>query len=326
MVEIWSPELLAGAIEQAALAVLVADATGVITYANPRLTGMTGYTVDELVGMNIAELNDDWLHQQEAVWSVVAQGDAWSGRIRARGKDGERFYAQAWISPVRAPCGTITHFIGISETARKRKRFEDGGQRREHGGRRSVDDYVSVVDRDGTILYLNHTIPGRTREQTVGTNIYDYVLPEQRQRLCAALTHVFEKGQPTRGELIPGEPMGETSSFNTSVGPILHGRKVVAAAISSRDARHSPLPEGTERLQTVVPPRDAPPGGCVPDLSQRELDVLVLLARGLTNRDIASSLVISKRTVDCHVSHILGKLRVPNRTAAVVAAEQEGYL
>lgn len=55
-------------------------------------------------------------------------------------------------------------------------------------------------------------------------------------------------------------------------------------------------------------------------LTPRELEVLHLLAGGKTNRDIASALIISERTVDRHVSNILGKLGVPSRTAATAYA------
>ncbi len=61
-------------------------------------------------------------------------------------------------------------------------------------------------------------------------------------------------------------------------------------------------------------------------LSDREKQVLRLIADGLTNCSIAEHLVISQRTVDHHVSHILTKLAVPNRTVATLAAQQAGLL
>ena len=51
-------------------------------------------------------------------------------------------------------------------------------------------------------------------------------------------------------------------------------------------------------------------------LTAREAEVLNLLARGYTNREIAAALVISVKTVSVHVSHILRKLGVPNRLEA----------
>jgi DNA-binding NarL/FixJ family response regulator len=60
------------------------------------------------------------------------------------------------------------------------------------------------------------------------------------------------------------------------------------------------------------------------DLTERELDVLRLLAVGLTNREISNSLFISQNTAGVHVSHILAKLGVPNRAMAAAVAERLG--
>lgn len=59
-------------------------------------------------------------------------------------------------------------------------------------------------------------------------------------------------------------------------------------------------------------------------LSDRELQVIELVAAGLTNQDIAAVLEISKRTVDNHVSNILKKTRTENRVALVLWALQWG--
>ncbi|WP_432534742.1 response regulator [Kineococcus arenarius] len=61
-------------------------------------------------------------------------------------------------------------------------------------------------------------------------------------------------------------------------------------------------------------------------LSQRERDVLVLVARGTTNREIARSLFISEATVKTHLTHLYAKLGVPDRAAAVAAAYDRGIL
>jgi DNA-binding NarL/FixJ family response regulator len=68
-------------------------------------------------------------------------------------------------------------------------------------------------------------------------------------------------------------------------------------------------------------PRDrAAPGG----LTERELEVVHLLGRGLANRQIAEELVISVRTVDRHVENILGKLALASRGQVVHWAAKQG--
>jgi DNA-binding NarL/FixJ family response regulator len=60
------------------------------------------------------------------------------------------------------------------------------------------------------------------------------------------------------------------------------------------------------------------------DLSERELEVLGLVAEGLTNRDIAQRLVLSEHTVNRHVANILRKLGLNSRAAAASLAGRHG--
>ncbi|CAN5536111.1 response regulator transcription factor [soil metagenome] len=69
----------------------------------------------------------------------------------------------------------------------------------------------------------------------------------------------------------------------------------------------------------MLPPADEP-------LTEREVEVLILVARGLSNQEIGSSLSISERTVRTHVSNILGKLHLANRTQAALYALKEGLV
>ena len=59
-------------------------------------------------------------------------------------------------------------------------------------------------------------------------------------------------------------------------------------------------------------------------LTQREMEILKLVAEGLTNQEIADRLVVSERTVRAHVSNILAKLHLANRTQAALYALREG--
>ena len=61
-------------------------------------------------------------------------------------------------------------------------------------------------------------------------------------------------------------------------------------------------------------------------LTEREVEVLILVARGLPNQNIANALIISERTVRTHVSNILSKLHLANRTQAALYALKEGLI
>ncbi|MBO9523678.1 MAG: hypothetical protein J7518_19265 [Nocardioidaceae bacterium] len=81
-----------------------------------------------------------------------------------------------------------------------------------------------------------------------------------------------------------------------------------------------------EDLRMPLP--TAAPADPEPDspLSARELEVLRLVALGATNREIAEQLTLSPRTVDRHVSNILGKVSAPTRAAAAAYAVERGLL
>ncbi len=83
-------------------------------------------------------------------------------------------------------------------------------------------------------------------------------------------------------------------------------------------------PEVARKLINEYSNRDekrAPAG-----LTERELDVLRQIARGGSNRDIAAELVISEKTVKTHVSNILSKLHLADRTQAAIYALREGLV
>jgi len=76
-----------------------------------------------------------------------------------------------------------------------------------------------------------------------------------------------------------------------------------------------------ERFADAAP---APPPAALRELTPRELEVLHLVARGLSNAEIAAELVLSEHTAKTHVAHILDKLDLRDRVQAVVLAYESG--
>jgi DNA-binding NarL/FixJ family response regulator len=96
----------------------------------------------------------------------------------------------------------------------------------------------------------------------------------------------------------------------------------VAAAIRAacRGEVHLDAAIAKQLTRSLVTPEP----GTVNSLTDREREVLVLVAQGLSNQQIADALVVSERTARTHVSNILGKLGVASRTQAALLAIREG--
>lgn len=113
-----------------------------------------------------------------------------------------------------------------------------------------------------------------------------------------------------RGYLVKGTPR---EGIIRTVAAVAAGELVFGAAAASTVQR---LLTSTSAL-----PRSSPP---LMDLSEREVEVLDLVARGLTNPEIAGHLVLSDKTVRNHVSNIFTKLGTSDRAQTVARARDAG--
>ena len=86
-------------------------------------------------------------------------------------------------------------------------------------------------------------------------------------------------------------------------------------------------PQITRKLMEQVAQRSASaPADQVEDLTEREYDVVRLVAQGRSNQEIAHQLFISEKTVKTHISHILGKLSLQDRTQLAIYAIRNGLV
>ena len=102
-------------------------------------------------------------------------------------------------------------------------------------------------------------------------------------------------------------------------------QKIIEAIRGTVDGKSFVDPVVAGKLLNQVANNQTQPASILTDkLTERELDVLRLLAKGMTNTDIAGTLHLSEGTVRNHVSAILEKLNVSDRTQAAVIAIQHG--
>ena len=118
------------------------------------------------------------------------------------------------------------------------------------------------------------------------------------------------------GFLLKDAPLEEVAA---AIRHVHDGDAVVAPSTTRRLLSHFAAPEASS---LAAPMNTAP----LELLTPREREVLSLVARGLSNREIADELVLSEGTVKVHVGHVLTKLDLRDRVQAVVLAYETGLI
>jgi DNA-binding NarL/FixJ family response regulator len=117
-----------------------------------------------------------------------------------------------------------------------------------------------------------------------------------------------------RGYLLKGADRDETLA---AIRAVARGEAVFGPGIARRLTRY--FSEGPPTSKTVHDPREV-----FPELTDREREILSLIAAGKNNQEIAETLYLSRKTVRNYVSNILTKLQVADRAQAIVRAREAG--
>lgn len=98
----------------------------------------------------------------------------------------------------------------------------------------NAPDQIVMIDRTGKILFANRSVSALTREQVVGTSLYDYVDPAERPGLNVIVDHVFEQGERRTFE-IRGVGASEAVSYAGNMGAVRENDRIVAAIVVFQD-------------------------------------------------------------------------------------------
>jgi DNA-binding CsgD family transcriptional regulator len=206
----------------------------------------------------------------------------------------------------------------------------------------SIKAYLHLIDKEFRIRWTNST--GNKSNQYSGIiGKYCYRVYLKRNSPCrdCPVKRIFESHAPQTVEKWVSFPDGSHRCFEARIYPVFNKRRETAYAVKIEfdvterklaGEKHSQYVEALEMsLQDGI--KVSSPTGPTSNsrrnrfrLSKREIQVLRLMSEGLSNMQISKDLSISHNTVKTHVTHILNKIGVNDRTQASVLAARIGII
>jgi len=118
---------LSQAVEQSPASVIITNTSGHIQYVNSKFTDMTGYEPEEVIGASTKLLTSGFGSPKvhDDLWHTIRAGKIWRGELHDRRKNGEFFWIDSAITPIRDDTGTITHYLAVQEDITIRKQYEE---------------------------------------------------------------------------------------------------------------------------------------------------------------------------------------------------------
>jgi PAS domain S-box-containing protein len=221
-------------VESVDAGLIITDEQGTISYANPRMTALTGYTLEEMIGKPAHELfmpPEQWSSAQRRNARVV-RGHSERYQLELRRKDGSQFWAELNASPLHGEAGQTSGILNAITDITERRRAEGALRNSEEQLRSliaSIDALVFSIDLEGRFL-VYHAPPasaGDTLTTPKGIYVgqrYRDILPENLVRQLETVIAQVTKDYHTRHLDYSLTVDGEERFFSARVSPLIGAR------------------------------------------------------------------------------------------------------
>jgi len=150
---------LSKAVENSPVTIMITDAQGSIVYVNPKFTTLTGYTPEEVVGMNPKALSSGRNPREmyADMWSALLAGNTWKGVFANRKKNGDLYWESASISPIRDEDGEVTNYVAVKEDITEAKALADQNARLSEMVTRAVNEIYTFHEDTLRFEFVNRS-------------------------------------------------------------------------------------------------------------------------------------------------------------------------
>ena len=140
-------------VEQSENVIIITNTDGDIEYTNPKFSELTGYTASEVLGKNPRILKSGTQSKEyyQKMWHIILSGKTWKGKFHNKKKNGEYYWEQVTITPIKNELGKITNFLAIKENITNLVESEE----RLNTLINTIPDIICYKDGEGRWLLAN---------------------------------------------------------------------------------------------------------------------------------------------------------------------------
>ncbi|KAA3662260.1 MAG: PAS domain S-box protein, partial [Chloroflexi bacterium] len=232
---------------------------GKIVYMNPAAVCLLGAkTADELVGLPIEQIiaHENWEAAQARIERML------QGETGLYPTEDRYLRLDGVVVPVEVTAVPFTHkgkpaIQVIALDISQRKQAEQGlaeALAKWESLVQNAPNFIAILDRDYRLQYVNHIQPGFQREDVIGSSTFAYADPEYHDTIRQKIDHVFHTGEAVRYEILGQGPHGETTWYETWVGPLIMDGAIafvtlISSEITERKQTEEALQQQQERLE-----------------------------------------------------------------------------
>jgi diguanylate cyclase (GGDEF)-like protein/PAS domain S-box-containing protein len=242
------------AVEQSPASVVITNLDACLEYVNQRFTDVTGYAASEVMGRNQRFLQSGQTSSAtyRDMWDTLLRGQVWKGELINQRKNGEIYWEESQIAPIRDGNGVVSHYVGVKTDITERKRSEQQ-LRLAASVFIHAREGIMITDAGGLIIDVNQTfssITGYSRDEVLGKSPRILRSNKHDPLFYAGLWHDLHTNDFWSGEIWNSRKNGDVYPEHLTISVVRdeHGAACQFVALFSDISERKALEEQARKL------------------------------------------------------------------------------